>query len=312
MSNEAKTTKAYKISTELKEKLERLAAESGLDTQEAFIEQLAALYELQQLKDGNGSGYRKQIEELEYHLSRPLALFTSMIETEAAERLQLSQQHDETLTDRAMTIYAQEKEISELGKESKAQAEEIARITKENESQAKLVEQLEASAHDKGLIVEQYKEKVDTLSGLVNEYKAAAEENRDLKTKVSEFTALSDKQVTRVTDLEGDLTTLNGLKIEQLKQQEERHQEALERISERKDIERDRAELSIQKEYQAKLEKANTEATEKQRAANEESTAKIRELYEQIERQRIAHEQEIREIQKPKSDYVATKNPPKK
>ena len=34
---EAKTTKAYKVSPELKEKLERLAAESGLETQEAFI-----------------------------------------------------------------------------------------------------------------------------------------------------------------------------------------------------------------------------------------------------------------------------------
>ncbi len=90
MSNEAKTTKAYKVSTELKEKLESLFSDSGMDTQEAFIEHIATLYEMQRMKEGGAVGYKKQLDELEYHIRRPMELFLGMIETEAAERLQLS------------------------------------------------------------------------------------------------------------------------------------------------------------------------------------------------------------------------------
>lgn len=291
MSNEAKTTKAYKISPELKEKLERLAAESGLETQEAFIEQLAALYELQQLKEGNGSGYAKQIEELEYHLSRPLALFTSMIETESAARLDMSQQHEEKQAVAAGELFAQQQEIADLRKAEKAQAEELARLTRENEQQAKLVEQLEAAARDKGLLVEEYRAKNDTLTGLVNEYKAAADENKDLQTKVNELTRVNIEQAADLMNLEADLQYEKEQAEERLSQLGERHREALERLSERKDTEKERAELAIQKEYQAKLEAAQTEAT-----------GKIRELYAQIEQQRKDHELQIREIQKPKDD----------
>ncbi|MDQ0914123.1 hypothetical protein, partial [Paenibacillus sp. V4I5] len=172
-STEAKTTKAYKITNDLKVKLERLAEESGLETQEAFIEQLASMYELQLLKQGTGSGYAKQIDELEYHTRRNAEIFIGMINTEAAERLNLSQQHTDALANRAETIFAQEQEITEMKKEVKALADEMGRLIKENGSQAKLVEQLQESVRDKGLIVEQRGQEISTLSGIVNEYKAA-------------------------------------------------------------------------------------------------------------------------------------------
>ncbi|WP_054943597.1 hypothetical protein [Paenibacillus ihuae] len=284
MSNEAKTTKAYKISPELKEKLERLAAESGLETQEAFIEQLAALYELQQLKEGNGSGYRKQIEELEYHLSRPLALFTSMIETEAADRLQLSQQHEEKQAAVAVTIFAQEQEIADLQKGLKSQADEVARLTKENDAQAKLSEQLEAAAHDKGLLVEEYRQRIDTLSGLVNEYKVAANENKDLKTKLSEFATFTEKQAARITALEGALAALEASHVEHQRQAEERHRVELELLSKQKDAERKEALADLRDKQQDKLEQA---------------TEEIRKLYAQIEQQRKDYEQQIAKLQQP-------------
>ncbi len=294
MSNEAKTTKAYKISPELKEKLERLAAESGLDTQEAFIEQLAALYELQRLKEGSGSGYVKQIDELEYHTRRSVELFVGMINTEAAERLQQSQQHDEKLESLTATIYGQEQEISEQRKEAKVQAEELARIAKENGQQAKLVEQLGESVRDKGLIVEQRGQEIATLSGLVNEYKAAADENKDLKTKVFELTTLTDKQAARMAALDGDLAALEASKVEQQGQAEERHREALELLSKQKDAEKKEALADLRDKQQDKLEHV---------------TEEIRKLYAQIEQLRAAHEQQIREIQQPKDDG---KTPPAK
>lgn len=294
MSNEAKTTKAYKISPELKEKLERLAAESGLETQEAFIEQLAALYELQQLKEGSGSGYAKQIEEYEYHSRRGAELIVSIVQTEAAERLQLSQQHEEKQAAVAAELFAQQDEIAELRKAAKAQAEELARLAKENEAQARLIEQLEAAARDKGLLVDQYREKVDTLSGLVNEYKAAAEENKDLKTDISRLTGITEKQGERAAALEADLAAMDELRAEQLRQAEERQREALELLTKQKEAEKKEALADLRERQQDKLEKA---------------TEEIRTLYAQIEQLRKGYEQQIREIQQPKDDG---KTPPAK
>lgn len=294
MSNEAKTTKAYKISPELKEKLERLAAESGLETQEAFIEQLAALYELQQLKEGNGSGYAKQIEELEYHSRRNVELFVGLINTETAARLDMSQQHEEKQAAVATELYAQQEEIAELRKAAKAQAEELARITKEAEASAKLAEQLQESVRDKGLIVEQRGQEIATLSGIVNEYKAAAEENKQLAVEVSRLTVETDKQAARVAALEVDLATLDELRSDQLRKAEARQTEALELLTKQKEAEKKEALADLRDKQQDKLEQA---------------TEEIRKLYAQIEQLRASHEQQMREIQQPKDDG---KTPPAK
>lgn len=303
MSNEAKTTKAYKVSQEVKEKLEKLFADSEMDTQEAFIEHIATLYEMQLLKEGGAAGYKKQLDELEYHTRRSVELFLGMIETETAERLQIVQQHDEVLTDRASTIFSQEQEISELKKEAKQQSEELARLMKESEGQAKQYEQLQEISRKDNLLVEEYRQRIDTLSGLVNEYKAAAEENKELKIKVNELTKLTENQAVRVVDLEGDVTALQELKDEALRQQEERHKEALERLTERKEVEKERELLAVREEYRAKREKAN-----------DETTTQLRELYNQLEKLREElreqqqnelklreqHEQQLKQIQQPK------------
>lgn len=294
MSNEAKTTKAYKVSSELKEKLERLAAESGLETQEAFIEQLAALYELQRLKEGSGSGYAKQIEEYEYHSRRGSELIVSIVQTEAAERLQQTQQHEETLAIRSATIFAQEQEIAELKKDAKLQAEELARIVKENDTNVKLVEQLQESVRDKGLIADQRGQEIATLSGIINEYKAAAEENKELKTEVSRLTMLSEKQAEQIEELKIDKEVIDDERVRQLEQAAERQREALELLSKQKDAERKEALADLRDKQQDKIEKA---------------TEEIRALYAQIEQLRKDHEKQIRDIQQPKNDG---KTPPAK
>src|SRR5690606_10599842 len=189
--SEKKEVKSYKVSSELKEKLENLFNESGLETQEAFLEHVATLYEMQRIKEGGAAGYKKQLDELEYHTRRSVELFLGMIETETAERLQLNQQHEETLADRAATIFNQEQEIADLRKEAKQQSEELARLIKENEAQAKQAEQLAEISRKDNLLVEEYRQRIDTLSGLVNEYKAASDENKDLKVQLTELTQLT-------------------------------------------------------------------------------------------------------------------------
>lgn len=162
--------------------------------------------------------------------------------------------------------------------------EDQARITKENDTNVKLVKPLQDSVRDIGLIVEQRGQGIAMLSGIVNEYKEAVEENRELTLKVSELTSLTEKQGARVTALEGDVKALESRGVEQLKQHQEKHVAEQERLVERKDVEKERELLALHTEYQTKLEKANEDATAK------------------LQRQRTAHEQQLREIQQPKDD----------
>lgn len=285
--SEKKEVKSYKVSPDLKEKLETLFAESGLETQEAFLDHVATLYEMQRLKEGGAIGYKKQLDELEYHTRRSVELFLGMIETENAERLQLNQQHEETLAARASTILVQEQEISELRKETKQQADEIGRILKENEVQTKQAEQLAEISRKDNLLVEEYRKRIDTLSGLVNEYKAASDENKDLKAQLAEGTRLTQQQAAQIAELQQDAKDLEELSHERIRAQEVRHKEEMERLAERKDVEKERELLQLRTEYQGKLEKAN-----------EETTAKLRELYEQMNQMRREHEQEIATLKK--------------
>ncbi|PZM62005.1 hypothetical protein [Paenibacillus dendritiformis] len=279
MANEPKTTKAYKVSPELKDKLENLFADSGLETQEAFLEHVATLYEMQLLKEGGAAGYKKQIDELEYHTRRSVELFLGMIETEAAERMELVQSHDEKIAERAAVISTQEQTIIELQRELKQRTEELTKITKELNDKTKLAEQLEVAANDKALLVDEYRQRIDTLSGLVNDYKGAADENQELKTKVFELTTLTDSQAARVSRLEDELKAQAESKDEQLRQAEERHREALKHLTERKDIEKERELLALRAEFQAKLEKAGDEATEK-----------LQKIFEKMEQMRDKYE----------------------
>lgn len=285
--SEKKEVKSYKVSPDLKEKLETLFASSGLETQEAFLEHVATLYEMQRLKEGGAIGYKKQLDELEYHTRRSVELFLGVIETETAERLQLNQQHEETLADRAATIYNQEQEIADFRKEAKQQAEELARLTKENEAQAKQAEQLAEISRKDNLLVEEYRQRIDTLSGLVNEYKAASDENKDLKIQLTEFTQLSKQQAVKIEELQQEAKDLEEVSNERIRAQEIRNKEDMERLAERKVLEKERELLRLRTEYQTKLEKAN-----------EDATAKLRELYEQMNQMRRDHEQEIAALKK--------------
>lgn len=82
---------------------------------------------------------------------------------------------------------------------------------------------------------------------------------------------LSKEQAQTITHLEGDYRALEEVTAERLRLSEERHREALERLTERLNVDKKEAVLAVREEYQARLEKANAEGNEK-----------LRELYEQI------------------------------
>lgn len=285
MSNETKTTKAYKVSAEVKEKLEALFTQSGMDTQESFIEHIALQYEMQQLKEGT-TGYKKQLDELDYHTKRVGELFLGMIQTEGAERLELVQGYDEKLTERASVIFSQEQQISEASKLVKQRDEDLAKAQKENADLTIQLGQAQEISRKDNLLVDEYNKRIISLSGMLDENKAAVDENKDLKTKLTELSKLTIEQTEKIQKLESDLQELDGSRLDQLLQQGKRNTEDMQRLTDRKDLEKERELLAVRQEYQAKIEKSNAADTEK-----------LRGLYEELNKMREASNKVV----KPKS-----------
>ncbi|WP_068505878.1 hypothetical protein [Paenibacillus kribbensis] len=279
------TTKGFKVDVKFKEKLENLFKQSGLPTQEDFLVHMAELVELNLMREG-AAGYTKQITQLEYHSSSIVSLFLAMLETEAAERLQLTEKYDEKLTDRGNEIIIQERELSELRNQLKQNTEELNRQIKENTEMMDLVEQLRENSRKNDLLVENYKEKNDSLNGLLADFKAAAEENKVLTSRMAVRDEETAKQAEKIEHLEAQLANLQRESAEQLERQEERNSEAIEHLRQSLELQHGHDLLNQQSEYQAKIEKFQAEATERLQLATQESTAEIRRLYELLDQTR--------------------------
>ncbi|MGM1023746.1 MAG: hypothetical protein ACQEXV_25205 [Bacillota bacterium] len=261
---ESKTTiKNYRVKPEIRKAVERQYADSEFETEGDFLEYLSQLHEMQQLKSGVASGYRKLLNEREYHRRRDEEIFLTMIQSEAAARLELTQNHEAVLAERNNAFLAQEQTITELNLGIKQIKEERDALTKERVEYEQLIAQLRENQKKGDMLVEEYREKIDTLSGLVNQYQAAAQENKQLGEQVLALEKMEDKQANQIAKLESDIAALKQQKEEELKQQEARL-----------DIQKERELLKLQGDYQAKIEQLSAEM----RKASEESTAEIRKL----------------------------------
>ncbi|MDO3682005.1 hypothetical protein [Paenibacillus ehimensis] len=271
-------TKSIRVRPEIKQKVEELFAGSGLQTEGEFLEYLAQLFEMQQLKEGVAAGYRKLLEEREYHKRRDEEIFMTMIQSEAAARLELTQSHEAVLAERNAVFLAQEQTIAELTAEIKQLREEVARFAKENGDQAKQLTQFEDITKKNNLLLEQYEEKNTALSAQLTEYQETLDENKMLHRQVDELTRQTEKQAEQIESLEREQQRVEQQHADRIRQLEARQAEELDRLKERLDVQRERELVQTRSEYQEKLEKLGAESTARQ----QEATAQISKLYEQI------------------------------
>lgn len=279
----AKEPKTYKLDTDLITKLEILSAQSGAANQSDFFDELARVFEMHQLKEGAGSGYKALLTEWEYHKSRDYQILVNIIESEAAAKMDMGQQHEQTLAARNEAFLAQEQTISEQALEIRQLKEENKAAIKVNSEHEQLIEQLRDSQRKGDSLIQEYREKNDTLTGLLNESKAAAAESKKLAERVAELEAKEDKHVQRIGRLEKDIADLEKQRQEQLKLQAERHEAALQQQQGHMDLQRERELVQLKGEYQDKFEKLSTEATERYRVANEQANNELKQLYKTID-----------------------------
>lgn len=258
--SEKKELKAIKVTSEFKDHLNNIIAQSGLPTDEAWLEEATKLWELKMLKEGN-PGYKKELDELEYHTQRTLEIFISMIGSEAAERHKLVQEHEEQMMQKQDEITRIAAENGEIKKQLQTATELLGQANKDKGELEKQIRQLEEIVRKNDLLISEYKEKNDTLAGLVKEYKPAGDKLRSLESELAKTQSENERMKDNVRRLEMQATQL-----------EERHKEELARLAEKKDLEKEREILQLRAEHQNKLQEIT-----------ETSNAKIRELLAALE-----------------------------
>lgn len=288
----ADRTLGFKVTDEVHERARTLIEASGLSSKE-WLEHALAMYEVKALQ-ANTPDYAKDLTELELHTTRIYELVVNMIQ----QSLYLK---DHAVKDVSDKLESKEGIITELQAKLAETKEQVNQSTTENkqfaEQQIVLQKQLDeqkSTIDNSNLLISEYKEKNDTLSGLVTKYQGYAAENELLKEELANTKAELTNRTHQAEQERDQLHTKLQLSQEQLNQAHTQHKAALETLTEKKDIEREKALIALERTNQEQL-----------TAANE----KIRSLYDEIAELRLTHEQQTQEL---KQDFESQLNDLKK
>lgn len=258
-------TFGVKVSDQLYDKVKAMIESSGSSSKEWF-EKAVALTEVQELKSGSPD-YKQDLSELEIHTTRIYELVANMIQRANYIKDDAVRDLNEKLNSRDFTIASLQSGVKEAQERLAELEEETKRNAADKEELANQLEgQRSVNANNQALIQE-YKEKIDTLSSLVNQYKGYATENAELKesfaaekeSMISEFHSSSEELRSTVRDQQEQIEKLTQTN----KSLEVNHKNELTRLTEAKDLEKERAVLEVERQYQEKLQEIHNQYNEK-------------------------------------------------
>lgn len=262
-------TFGVKVSQEVKEKVNQIIEASGMKSKEWF-ETVLMLYEMEQLKQGS-KDFSKDLSELEIHTNRIVQLVGNMVTRATHEKERILQQIEGVKASKDEIILGYQQELSEIKEQIKGYVQQADQAEKNLFEATKHALQLEETNENNKALIGEYKDKIDTLTGLVNEYKGYSSENKELKQRSNELEQQNAELLTKINRLNNDVSVIRELNKTNLAQAEERHNVELERLTERLGIEKERELLQIRTEFQDRMQKAN-----------EDYTAKLQALYEEM------------------------------
>lgn len=291
MSIKNDETFGVKVPSDLKQKAQEIVKESGLTGKE-WLEKALALMDISSIKDGMLE-HKEDLNELELHTTRIYELVANMVKRSAYKK-------DAAVGEVLEKLESKEAQFIKLKEQFDLLTTTNEIITKENkdkneelEKTQDLLEQHKKTEERNEELFEEYKEKIQTLSGLVAEYKKHQDENLVLTKEINE---LKDRNKSAIEELKGQIRD-HQEEIEDLQENLEKtskeHQTEIERLGERKDVENERAILSLTKEHQEALAKTNNEYT-----------SKIKEFYEDREKLRASFEKSLEEVNKKHREQI--------
>lgn len=294
----ADKTYGFKVNEDVYERARMIIESSGLSSKDWF-ENALAMYEVKAMQT-NTPEYAKDLTELELHTTRIYELVINMIHQSVYLK-------NHAIKEVADKLESKEGIILELQSKLVEMKEQVNQLTTNNkqssELQATLQEQLNEQKNtiDNGnLLINEYKEKNDTLNGLLTQYKGYAEENEQLKSSFEQEKAnllqQANEQRASAEEKIRDLETLNQTANERAHQLEvvlenakANYERELEIMQERKELEREKALVEVEREYQAKLQ-----------VQLDKYNDKVAELHTENERIRASYEAKLEKARQPK------------
>lgn len=280
----ADKTFGVKVSEEMYEKVREVIESSGTSSKEWF-ERAIALYEMNAIKQGS-SDYTQDLTELEHHTTRMYELIVNMIQRSVHLK-------EHAVKDVAEKLESKEAIITDLQQQNQQIKQEIAMKTEGISAFEEQVKDLEGKLlanqtmlENNQALISEYKDKNDTLSGLVTKYQGYAEENQALKKTFEIERTEWMKQVNadklafeeKISKLSEEKQTVSEeirvLRMD-FEQAKANHERDLSLLTERKELEREKA------------------VVEAERLHNEE----VRKLYDEMDALRKVHEETKEKLQ---------------
>lgn len=287
-----KTTKAYRLFGQQKEKVDALFKQSGIELEGDFLDHMASVYEMNQLKTGVGAGYQKQISTLEYHAKSIIDSFVALVQVESAERLQIAENYEGKLGDRAAEITAQQQEIIELKETIRNKEKADAELSKKISEQTQLIEALQKSAAKDEQILVENKERIERLSQMLADSAERVGRAEELERQFAELTRINEEQARQLAKDAAEREEAEGKFREELTRMETDHTVRLRAATERAEVAQEKAVLAAQREFNEIIDKERREYKEH----NEMRDKERREYHEVLAKERQEHTQEIRHL----------------
>jgi DNA repair exonuclease SbcCD ATPase subunit len=276
----ADKTFGVKVSEELHDKVKSMIENSGGSAKDWF-EKAVAISELQSIKQGSAD-YNQDLNELEVHTARIFELVSNMVQRSIYIKDHAIKEISDKLEQKESIIGEYQGKINSAVEEEKLAKESMKALEQEKEELFKQLKSQQSANENNQLLLNEYKERNDTLSGLVNKYQTYANENEKLK---EQFATEKSQLLSQIKEISNQ-NNVHQNEIKELKQQllllKNNHAIELERLVEKKDYEKDKALLEIERQYQQKL-----------LQSNEEYNNRIKEMYEEINSIRREYEQRI-------------------
>lgn len=285
MESMADTTFSIKVEDEFKEKVQDLIKASGMTAKEWF-RKAVAMAEVQFMKEG-ATDYASDLSELEVHTTRIFELVSNMVQKSNYLKDKAVGDLEKLLEQQSENTTSLQSKLHEMIEQKDQALSGLGVSQKEKAELEKQLEELRETLETNKLLINEYKEKNDTLTGVIAKFEGYVNENEKLKETLINERSLHQLKV-------ADLSRQNDEKastIKELKLQTDRlteaHKMTLERLEERKGVEQEKALLVLEREYQKALVNANNEYSDK-----------LKELYENLDKQRLSYEKKIEELQR--------------
>ncbi|NHN33195.1 hypothetical protein [Paenibacillus agricola] len=296
-----RTQKLYKPTIEGREKAEKLFRESGILFEGDFLDHVMSTYELQQMKNGLGAGYQKQISSIEYHVKSLVDHFTSMLTTEQGDRIQLSEGYEEKLNELALQLSVQQDELTEHKKIEQLMKEEQKGLEKDLVDLQKESGNLTQINNKNEEILVENKERIERLSKMVTDGQEAVLQKQELESKIFEITKLSEKQAEELQASREVIESIRLVHEDQIKMLTDKHADELQRAAERAILAQETALLTIERRLTEEFTNERLELSREIRNLEKRHSNEIRTLYSDMDklRQQLADAQVLQSSKQP-------------